>query len=175
MCTTPSDLNSTEATCPGPSVNARKLDAIAWEYVNELTNETELLMEAIHATLENNSLDSDMAASSNTIATWEARRDQYIEDLRNPSLRGRARDIILQELSQTEEMIEQLHLERRKVSTIGIEQAQMNRQYEILLKWLQRVRQEGRQGECVELTYNLKRDFLRFLGLEVYIRICSTA
>jgi site-specific DNA recombinase len=169
MCTTHSDLNSTEATCPGLSVNAHKLDAIAWGYVNELTNETELLMEAIHAAMESNSQDSDMAAISNTIATWEARRDQYVEDLRNPSLRGRARDIILQELSQTEEMIEQLHLERRKVSTIGIDRAQMNRQYEILLKWLQRVRQEGRQEECEELTYNLKRDFLQFLGLEVYI------
>jgi len=169
MCTTPSDLNGTEAACPGQSVNAQKLDAITWGYVNELTNETELLMEAIHAEMESNSLDSDMAAISNTIATWEARRDQYVEDLRNPSLRGRARDIILQELSQTEGMIEQLHLERRRVSTIGIDRAQVNRQYEILLKWLQRVRQEGRKGEYEELTYNLKRDFLRFLGLEVYM------
>src|SRR5438105_8561259 len=62
-------------------------------------------------------------------------------------------------------MIEQLQLERQKVAANAIDREQVNRQYEKLLKWFQRVQQEGKE----ELSYNLKRDFLWFLGLKVYV------
>ena len=51
-----------------------------------------------------------------SIATWQARREQFVEDLRNPNLRGAARDVILHELSSTEQMIEGLKLEMQKVA-----------------------------------------------------------
>ncbi len=165
QCTAVSDLNTTRVVCPGQSVNAPKLDALVWDYVQELTEDTDLIAQAIRVAIEANDLNDNVESLRQSIAHWEARREQFVEDLRNPLLHGAARDVILQELSNTELMIEGLKMEMLKVAAYEIVQERVRLEYEQLLQWFERVKEGSEEG----MPYRMRRDLLRFLGLKVYV------
>lgn len=165
QCTAISDLNTTRVVCAGQSVSAPKLDTLIWDYVQELTEDADLIAQAIKVVIGANGLNDNVESLRMSIAHWQARREQFVEDLRNPHLRGEARDVILQELSSTEQMIECLKLEMQKVVAHQIDQEKVRREYECLLLWFERVK----EGSEEEMSYAMKRDLLRFLGLKVYV------
>ena len=133
-CTASSDLNSTRVTCAGHKVNAPKLDTLVWDDVQELTQDTDLIVQEIKAAIEAIDMNDNVVSVRQTIAHWQTRHEQFVKDLRSSHLRGAARDVILQELSSTEEMIEGLKLELQKVATQEIDQAKIRREYEKLLE-----------------------------------------
>jgi site-specific DNA recombinase len=165
QCTAASELNTARAVCIGQKVNAPKLDALIWDYVQELAEDTNLIVRAIRAAIEASRMNDNVESVRQSIATWQARSEQFVEDLRNPNLRGAARDVILHELSSTEQMIEGLELEMQKIAAHEIDQAKVRQEYEQLLQWFERV--EDRSVE--EMPYTMKRNLLRIIGLKVYV------
>ena len=85
--------------------------------------------------------------------------------MRTRLLGGAARDVILHELSSTEQMIEGLKLEMQKVAAHEIDQAKVRQEYEQLLQWFERVE----DGSVEEMPYTMKRNLLRIIGLKVYV------
>src|SRR5258708_31858716 len=165
QCTAASELNTARAVCIGQKVNAPKLDTLVWDYVQELAEDADLIVQAIRAAIEASGMNDNVESLRQSIATWQARREQFVEDLRNPNLRGAARDVILHELSSTEQMIEGLELEMQKIAAHEIDQAKVRQEYEQLLQWSERWDDE--RGE--EMPFTMKRNLLRIIGLRVYV------
>jgi len=75
------------------------------------------------------------------------------------------RDVILQELSCIEEMIEGLELEMQKIAAHEIDQAKVRQEYEQLLQWFER----GEDRSVEEMPYTMKRNLLRIIALRAYV------
>src|SRR5258708_35247632 len=110
QCTAASELNTARAVCIGQKVNAPKLDALVWDYVQELAEDADLIVQAIRAAIDASGMNDNVESLRQGIPTCGARREQFVEDVANPNLLADAREGIFYELSSTEQMIEGLEL-----------------------------------------------------------------
>jgi site-specific DNA recombinase len=127
------------------TVNSGSIDALVWGYMVKLADEVALIEKAIQLATNNTRAFREIAAIDNSIANSQAQIAQYTDDLANPALKGTARDVILGLLSD-------------ESANLQIKQG------EKILVWCRTVK-EARQ----ELSYQQKRDFLRLLGIRVFI------
>jgi hypothetical protein len=106
----------------------------------------------------------EIAAITHSIANSEAKIAQYAEDLKNPALKGTARDVILGLLSDESAKLQTKQEEKSLVEAGIVDIDRLAAEAEKILAWCKTVK-EAR----LELSYQEKRDFLRILGIRVFI------
>jgi site-specific DNA recombinase len=146
------------------TVNSGSIDALVWSYMVRLADEVALIERAIQLATNNNGSLSEIAAIENSIANSEAKIGQYTEDIANPALKGTARDVILGLLSDEYANLQIKHQEKSLVESGIIDMERLAVEAEKILAWCKTVK-EARQ----DLSYQQKRDFLRILGIKVFI------
>jgi DNA invertase Pin-like site-specific DNA recombinase len=146
------------------TVNAGQIDAIVWEYMVQLADDIQLIERAIQLTLRSRKAVAEIAAIENSIISSQALINQYTEDLANVALKGQARDVILGLLSDEYQSLQTKQQEKALVEAGMVDAERLRLEAEKILDWCKTVK-EARQ----ELSYQEKRDFLRILGIRVFI------
>lgn len=146
------------------TVNAGGIDTLVWKYMVKLADEVAVIERAIQLATNNNASLREIAAIDISIANSEAKIVQYTEDLANPALKGTARDVILGLLSDESAKLLTKQEEKSLVEAGIVDLERLAEEAEKILAWCKTVK-EARQ----ELSYQQKRDFLRILGIRVFI------
>ena len=146
------------------TVNSGSIDTLVWEYMVRLADEIELIERAIQLTTNNAASQREIAAITHSIANSEAKIAQYADDLKNPALKGTARDVILGLLSDESGKLSTKQEEQSLVEAGIVDMDRLADEADKILTWCKTVK-EAREP----LTYQQKRDFLRILGIRAYI------
>jgi len=146
------------------TVNSASVDSLVWGYMIKLSYEVELIERAIQLATNNHASLREIAAIEHSIANSQAKIDQYTEDIANPALKGTARDVILGLLSDEYANLQIKQQEKSLVETGIVDMERLSAEAEKILTWCKTVK-EARQ----DLSYQQKRDFLRILGIKVFI------
>jgi site-specific DNA recombinase len=146
------------------TVNSGTIDSLVWEYMVKLSYEIELIEKAIQLATNNSASVREIAAIENSIANSEAQIAQYTNDLANPALKGTARDVILGLLSDESTKLLTKQEEKSLIETGIVDLERLAEEADKILAWCKTVK-EARQ----ELAYQQKRDFMRILGIKVFI------
>jgi site-specific DNA recombinase len=146
------------------TVNAEKIDALAWSYMVRLSDEVALIEQAISLATNNNASLREIAAIERSIDNSQKKIEQYTEDIANPALKGQARDVILGLLSDEYTNLQSKQEEKSLVEAGIIDTQRLAGEAQKILAWCKTVK-EARE----ELTYQQKRDFMRLLGIRVFI------
>jgi len=146
------------------TVNSLTIDTLAWEYMVQLADEVELIERAIQLATNTTASLREIQSIDNSIATSEAKIVQYTEDLKNPALKGTARDVILGLLSDESAKLFVKQEEKSLVEAGIVDLDRLAEEADKILTWCKTVK-EAREP----LTYQQKRDFLRILGIHVFI------
>ncbi len=146
------------------TVNAEKIDALVWGYMVKLADDIELVERAIELATCSQAIQREIRAIENSIMNSQAKVAQYTGDLANPALKGQARDVILG-LPSDEYANLQTKLEEKALIEAGaVDMERLATEAEKILKWCRTVKDA--RGE---LSYTQKRDFMRILGIKVFI------
>ena len=151
--------------CTGQDIQSKEIDAWAWQELVKLADHTELIRTAIQLATSTNSLEADAKAIDASLALWETKAQNYLDDLDDPTLRGDSRASIRQSLNVANQHIEQLKLERAQVLLGMIDHEREHQAYQDIIAWCETVKEA--RGE---LTYQRKRDFLHVLGIVVTVK-----
>ncbi len=146
------------------TVNSASVDTLVWGYMVKLSYEVELIERAIQLATNNQKSLREIASIERSIASSQVQIAQYTEDLANPSLKGTARDVILGLLSDESANLQIKQQEKLLVETGIVDIERLAVEAEKILVWCKTVK-EARQ----DLSYQQKRDFLRILGIKVFI------
>jgi site-specific DNA recombinase len=146
------------------TVNSLTIDTLMWVYMVQLADEIELIERAIQLATNNSASLREIQSIDNSIANSQAKIVQYTEDLANPALKGTARDVILGLLSDESAKLLVKQEEKALVEAGIVDMERLAIEAERILAWCRTVK-EARQ----ELSYQQKRDFLRVLGIRVFI------
>lgn len=146
------------------TVNAEQIDSIVWDYMVRLADDIQLIERAIQLTLNSASAQHEVAAIENSIVSSLGLINQYTEDLANAALKGQARDVILGLLSDEYQSLQTKQQEKAYVEAGMVDAEHLRLEAEKILDWCKTVK-EARH----ELSYKEKRDFLRLLGIKVFI------
>jgi site-specific DNA recombinase len=146
------------------TVNAGSIDALVWGYMVRLADEVALIERAIQLATNNNASLREIAAIENSIANSQQKIGQYTEDIANPTLKGTARDVILGLLSDEYTNLQFKQEEKSLVEAGIIDTERLAGEADKILAWCKTVK-EARQ----ELSYQQRRDFMRILGIKVFI------
>lgn len=156
--------------CPGNTVASVKLDTMVWGHIVELAKEVELIERAIELSTNSQALRREISAIENSIATSQIMIEQHTKDLDkkddkgNPKLEGGARDIVLELLNKETKNLKQKQEEKAIIETGAIDLERLAGEAEKILEWCKTV-EEARE----EMPYQRKRDFMRILGIKVFI------
>jgi len=146
------------------TVNADTIGRLVWDYMVRLADEIELIERAIQLATNNAASLREIAAITRSIANSEVLIAQYTEDLTNPALKGTGRDVILGLLSNETAKLATKQEEQSLVEAGIVDLDRLAHEADKILAWCKTVK-EARE----ELTYQEKRDFLRILGIRVFI------
>ncbi|EFH86660.1 recombinase family protein [Ktedonobacter racemifer] len=146
------------------TINSEKIDTLVWGYMIKLADEIGLIEQAIQLATNNNSSLREITAIENSIVNSQKKISQYTEDIANPALKGQARDVILGLLSDEYTNLQIKQEEKSLVEAGIIDMERLAVEAEKILTWCKTVK-EARE----ELSYQGKRDFLRILGIKVFI------
>ena len=146
------------------TVNSGTIDTLVWNYMVQLADKIELIERAIQLATNNAASLREIAAIERSIANSEALVVQYTEDLANPALKGTARDVILGLLSDESAKLLTKQEEKSLVEAGVVDMDRLAEEAEKILSWCKTIK-EARE----ELSYQRKRDFLRILGIHVFI------
>lgn len=146
------------------TVNASTIDTLVWDYMVKLADEIAIIERAIQLATNNAASTSEIAAIERSIANSEALIVQYTNDLANPALKGAARNVILGLLSDESAKLLTKQEEKSLVEIGIVDMERLAAEADKILAWCKTVK-EARQ----ELSYQQKRDFLRILGIRVFI------
>jgi site-specific DNA recombinase len=152
--------------CPDQAVSAKLLDKQVWKALEEFADEKNIaeIKKAIMLALENTSFAADIKAIDESVAKAEVQVRQYQEDLADTNLHRNARNLILADLSNTEERIEHLQHEKAMLEVGQVDMQYTEAQFQKILNWCQMVREQRD-----DLPYEDKRTFMRMLGVEVIL------
>jgi site-specific DNA recombinase len=148
--------------CCGQELLAKEVDAWVWQELQKLADHIDLIRRAVELATNSNALEADVKAIDRSLALWEQKAKNYLEDLDDPDLRGDSRASIRQALNTANEYIEKLKGERTQVLLGLIDREREKAAYQDILTWCQTVKES--RGE---LSYQHKRDFLHLLGVVV--------
>jgi site-specific DNA recombinase len=151
--------------CKGQDVDAKAVDAWTEAKLLVVAEHTALLARAIELATSTQSLAADAKVIDTSLAHWQQKIQNYLEDLEDTTLRGDSRAAIRQSLNIANEHIEQLKEEQAQVLLGMIDWEREKAAYHEILLWCNKVK-EARD----ELTYQQKRDFLHLLGAVVYTK-----
>lgn len=153
-----------KVNCPGQGVNASKLDALVWADMEKLAEEADIIERAVLATMDSEVIEGEIETLANAIASTQELITQYQEDLRNPILRGNARNRVLADLSNEEENLASMQRELLIIQAGAIDLERIKQEN---LKILAKCRQLKQAREA--FSYKEKRDFLWMIGAVVYL------
>lgn len=146
------------------TVNAEKIDTLVWSHMVRLSDEVALIEQAISLATNNNASLREIAAIEHSIVNSQKKIGQYTEDIANPALKGSARDVILGLLSDEYSSLQIKQEEKSLVEAGIVDVERLAVEAKKILGWCKTVK-EARE----ELSYQEKRDFLRILGIRVFI------
>lgn len=146
------------------TVNSGQIDSIIWGYMVQLADDIQLIERAIQLTLHSRKTAAEITAIENSILSSQALINQYTEDLASTALKGQARDVILGLLSDEYQSLQTKQHEKALVEAGMVDAERLRLEAEKILDWCRTVK-EARQ----ELCYKERRDFLRILGIRVFI------
>ncbi len=157
-------MKAIKRTCMGPVASASTLDALVWKQMEELADDAQLIAEAIKQAVSQDRFESEAESLQNSLASWIELREQYKKDLKNPVLRGTARNVVLGELTDAEETIKRIEQEIELVRRGQVDFEAIKREYRLIQTWCETVQQEREA-----LSYDRKRIFMRLIGIEVQV------
>jgi hypothetical protein len=146
------------------TVNSEKIDALVWGYMVQLADEIELIERAIELATNSQAIQREVKAIENSITKSTEKIGQYTKDIANPALKGQARDVILGLLSDEYVSLQIKQEEKALVEAGAADMTRLAIEAEKILKWC-RTAKEARG----ELSYQGRRNFLRILGIKVFI------
>jgi hypothetical protein len=146
------------------TVNSERIDALVWDYMTKLADEIELIERAIQLATNHSASLREITAIENSIVRSQQKIEQYTEDIANPSLKGQARNVILGLLSDEYTHLQIKQEEKSLVEAGIVDMERLGMEAEKILAWCKTVKEA--RGD---LSYQEKRDFLRILGVRVFI------
>jgi len=157
-----------------PTITTKVIDRAVWEYVGEILRDFTLVEKAIQL-LRNGKMGSpDLRLIETTIRNVQTQQDNLAADLMKlehdgaPKLKGRARDLVLDELARVEDYLVQLEKERQRVLIGHLKQKEMEAEIDKFVAWCLNARESYETA-----TYEEKRRALRMLGIQVYAYTAS--
>ena len=152
-----------------PRIDAEVLDPIVWQYVGEVIQDFSLVEKAVALAKDNHSYLPDLHGIENSIRSAQVQQDQLVADLKQaengiPKLKGRARQLVLDELEKIEEYLSDLEDEKRQILVGQIEEEKIQAEVDRFIAWCLNSRETYPNA-----TYEEKRRALRMLGIVVYI------
>jgi len=144
---------------------SKPLDDAIWECIERMADHVVLIEEAIALATNDNRLERNVRAIENSIATWQASADNYLDDLKDATLTGKSRTAIRKLLDDANKMVLELEAEKAQIAGGLIDKERERAAYQDILAWCNRVK-TARD----ELTYQQKRDFMTMLGIQVIVR-----
>jgi hypothetical protein len=130
----------------------------------QLADKFELIEQAIELATNSPASQWEIAAIKRSIANSQEKIAQYTEDLANPSLKGTARSVILKLLSDESAHLDNKQEEKNLVESGIVDMERLSAETGKILAWCKTVKEA--RGE---LSYQEKRDFMRLLGMRVFI------
>jgi hypothetical protein len=146
------------------TVNAKTIDTLVWDYMVRLADKVEPVERAIELATNNAASQREIAAIKRSIANSQEKIAQYTEDLANPSLKGTARSVILKLLSDESAHLDNKQEEKNLIESGIVDMERLSVEAGKILDWCKTVKEA--RGE---LSYQEKRDFMRLLGIRVFI------
>jgi site-specific DNA recombinase len=153
-----------DVVCLGQDVSSKKVDEWAWQRLQQLADHIKLIEKAIKLATNASAIEADTKAIEASIATWKRKAINYLTDLDDDTLQGDSRASIRKAMNDANLMVEKLETERAKVMIGMIDKEREKKAYQDILQWCKKVK-----GAREELTYQLKRDFLKLLGIIVLV------
>jgi site-specific DNA recombinase len=148
----------------GNTILAKKLDALIWQWLQQLADHVSIIEQAIALATNSDTLEQDTKAIEQSIKTWQTKAANYLADLDDNNLIDDSRTAIRNEMNNANRMVVQLRKEREQLTAGMIDREKEQAAYQDILNWCKKVK-ESRE----ELSYQRKRDFLRMLGVVVVI------
>ncbi len=158
------ECNNRRGNCMRFAVSAGGLDGAVWEVMEQLADHIALIEESIRLAMENRSLDEDLRATEAALADWQAKAQNFEDDLQDTNLRGDTRTGIRNLLNGANAMIEELKQQQMELMMHSIDRDRVRGEYEKVLDWCKQLKSERK-----ELSYLQKRDFLHLLGATVLV------
>jgi chaperonin cofactor prefoldin len=147
------------------------VDDTVWKYVGEIIQDFSQVEAAVALLREKgNPTTANLQSIDHSIQIAEANIEQLTADLSQRDtdgsykLRGRSRQRILDELQKTEEYLDGLEAEKRKIQAGAFEWKQVEEEIDKFLAWLLSARETYPTA-----TYQEKRRALQMLGIVAYI------
>ena len=146
-------------------IPSKPLDAAIWERIEYMADHVVLIEQAIALATNDNRLERNVSAIENSIATWQATADNYLEDLKDTTLTGTSRAAIRKLMDEANKMVLKLEAEKAQIAGGLVDKERERAAYQVILAWCNQVK-TARD----ELTYQYKRDFMTMLGIQVTVR-----
>jgi site-specific DNA recombinase len=152
-----------------PTISIKRIDDAVWEYVGEVIQDFSLVEQAIALARGQNTHAPDLHSIERSVKTAEEHQNQLVLDLAQsenglPKLKGRARQLVLDELMKVENYLEDLEMEKQKVLTGQKQWEQIQSDVDQFLAWCLNAKETYQTA-----TYEEKRRALRVLGIVVYV------
>lgn len=150
--------------CKGQNVPSIKLDNEVWAMLQKLADHAALIEKAIALATNAKTVLNNTKAIDSALEKWRQTASNYLEDLKDSALTGDTRSAIRGLLNDANKKIAEFEEERTKIMLTIIDKDREKAAYEKILNWCKKAK-EARE----EMSYTEKRDFLRLLGLRVFV------
>jgi hypothetical protein len=132
--------------------------------MTKLADEVALIEQAIELATNRQASLREIQAIEHSIVHSQRKIAQYTEDIANPTLKGPARDVILGLLSDEYANLQLKQEEKTLVEAGIVDVERLAVDAQKILAWCKTVKEA--RGD---LSYQAKRDFLRIVGIKVFI------
>jgi site-specific DNA recombinase len=146
------------------SIVSKALDEVIWSKVEALADHVMLIEQAIALATQDKKLARDARAIDASVERYQKSANNYLEDLKDPSLTGDSRAGIRNLLNEANQMVRKLQGEKSQIQAGLLDREREQAAYNEILAWCYEVKEA--RGE---LSYTRKRDFLDMLGVVVRV------
>jgi site-specific DNA recombinase len=153
-----------------PSISCKKIDNAVWDYVGKLIQDFSLVEKAIALAKEKGDFLPDLESILASIESAKSNQDQLLDDLKEKDekgtykLKGRSRDLVIEELGQVDDYLVELEEEKEKILQGQLKWEEMQKEVDKFVAWCLNARETYPTASFEE-----KRRALRMLGITVYV------
>lgn len=152
------------------SMAVDELDTIVWDYVGEILEDFTLVEQAVKLASSNNSAKADLLSVNRSLKNAKEAQDEFIADLKEINsdgmlkLRGRGKDLVLDQIDQLQQRIDELEETRLEIEKGKDNWKQIDEEINKFLEWVLASKDMYKTA-----TYEEKRRALRMLGITVVV------
>jgi len=157
--------------CPeAPVISIHRIDTAVWEYVGDIVKDFSMVEEAIALAKGEDPNAPNLSGIEHSIKIAQISQDQLIADLKQvdadgqPKMKGRARQIILDDIEKAEKYLSDLEKEKQKVIAGQSNWKLMQEDIEKFTAWCLNPKEN-----YANATYEEKRRALRRFGIQVLV------